>query len=251
MGDYIAFVDADDYIERDMMEILFTEAKSSNLDLVICNWDRVDINGNILTYYDHSDFDNKLLDRNEIIREFLVNKNELIEGYSWNKFIKRSLFNEFNIRYPNIIYEDIPTIFKVLTKINTCKFINKKLYYYVQHNASITNIRSEKNVKGFIEAIQMIKVILIEENMFAEFKDDYFIYKCNRWLNQYITSRELKESKELTSNFEEILQSITIKKCIKLNKPQKLKLLVKVFLYKMRLLYPSNTAYQKCKSILK
>ncbi|WP_066291387.1 glycosyltransferase [Bacillus sp. FJAT-29937] len=249
-GEYIAFIDADDYMEHNMIESLFNEAKLSNVDLVICNWDKVDTDGNILSYHDHSDFDKKIFNRKEIIQEFLLNKKELVEGFSWNKLIKRSIFDEYNIRYPNIKYEDIPTIFKVLTKVNKCKFINKKLYHYVQHNNSITNTKSKKNIIGFIEALQMIQYILIEEKMLPEYKEAYFIYKSNRLLSEYIASRDVvKGSKELSKVFETVLQSLKIKEYIKLNKSKNFKLLVKVLLYKTHLLYLSIAAYQKCKLI--
>jgi len=250
-GEYIAFVDADDYIEDNMMEILFTEAKMSNLELVICNWDRVDEDGGIISYNDHSDMDHRVFDKNDIIREFLLNKKELVEGFSWNKLIKNSLFDKFNIRYPNIKYEDIPTIFRVLTKVSKCKYINNKLYHYVQHNTSITNTKSEKNVKGFIEAVEMINDILIEENMFAEFKDAYFTYKSNLLFSEYIAARELiKDSKELTKTFDTILRPITIEKCLK-NKSINIRLLIIVFMYKIRILDISIAIYQTCKSLLK
>ncbi|MFD2442780.1 glycosyltransferase [Bacillus sp. CGMCC 1.16607] len=249
-GEYIAFVDADDYIEHHMMETLFKEAKADNLDLVICNWSKVDTDGKILSYHDHAKYDQKLLDRNEVIREFLINEKELVEGFSWNKLIKRSLFSEYHIRYPSIKYEDIPTIFKVLTKINNCKFINKNLYYYVQHPASITNTKNPTNVRGFVEAIEMIHDILIEENLTLEFKDDYYIYKSNCLLSEYIVSIEVvKGSAELAKTFETIFQSLKIMRLLKWNKPINLKLLIKVFLYKIRLLPQCIMVYQKFKSI--
>ena len=179
-----------------------------------------------------------------------MNKKELVEGFSWNKLIRRNLFNEFNIRYPNLKYEDIPTIFKVLTKINSCKFINKKLYYYVQHNASITGTKSKKNIEDFVIAVEMIDDILVEENLISVFKDDYYIYRVNCLLSEYIVSIEvIKASEELTRTFETIFQSIKINKLLKLNKPVNIKLLIKVFLYKMRLLPQFIMAYQKFKSI--
>ena len=249
-GEYIAFVDADDYMEHNMIETLYKEAKSSNLDLVICNWSRVDTNGKMLSYNDHSNFDNKLLDRNEVIQEFLLNKKELVEGFSWNKLIKRNLFNEFKIRYPKTKYGDIPAIFRALTKVKKCKYVNKTLYHYVQHNAQITHMKNEEKVKSFIEAIQMINGVLMEENLISEFKDDYFIYKSNRFLSEYSASSEVVNcSKELTRTFKTILQPITIKKCITFNKSIDFKLLIKICLYKMRLLRIFIVAYHKFKPI--
>ena len=247
-GEYIAFVDGDDYIEHDMIETLYKEAKVSDLDLVLCNWDRVDANGNFLSYNEHSDFENKIFDRNEILREFFLNKKELVEGYSWNKLIKRSLLNEFNIRYPNINYSDMPAIFKILTKVNKCKYINKTLYHYVQNNTSITHTKTESNLKNYVKAIQMVHTILMEENLISEFKEAYFIFKIKRLLTEYGSSREvIHSSEELTETFKTILQTITIKKCITLNRSIDFNLLMKVFLYRVGLLRISVVTYRKLK----
>ena len=237
-GKYIAFVDADDYIEPEMIETLYESAETDNLDLVICNWNRVDQNGNILSYYNHSNFESKVLDKYEVIREFFLNKEGLVEGYSWNKLIKRSLFSEFNIRYPNIKYEDIPAIFRVLTKINHCKYVNKCLYHYVQHNTQLTQTKNKENIKGYIQAIQMIGNILVEENLILEFNDEYFLYKSNRYLAEYYESKKIiNRSSELAKMFKTILKSITIQKCITVNKPIDFKHLIKVLLFKMGLFH--------------
>ncbi|WP_019241432.1 MULTISPECIES: glycosyltransferase [Bacillus] len=249
-GEYVAFVDADDYIENNMIETLYKEAKSSNLDLVICNYTKVDMDGRILSYNDHSTFDNKLLDRNDLIREFLLNENNLVEGFSWNKLIKMKLFNEFNIRYPHIKYEDIPTIFKILTKIKSCKYINDNLYYYVQHNDSITNTKSIQNVKGYIEAIEMVNDILKEENLISVYKEDYFIYRSHSLLSEYMVSIEVvKDSKELTKTFKEIFQSIKINKLLRLNKQVSIKFFIKAVLCKLWLFPQFVMTYHKVKSI--
>lgn len=250
-GEYVAFVDADDYVEPHMMETLYQEAKANNLDLVICNFSKVDTQGKLLSYHDHSNFEHKILERNQVIREFLLNRKELVEGFSWNKLIKLSLFKDFNIRYPNIKYEDIPTIFSILTKINRCKYINDNLYYYVQHAGSITNTKNKENIIGFIDSIEMIQDILIKENLLFEFADEYFVYKINNLLSKYTSSIEIiNESEELTKTYQYIFQSIRIKKLLKLNRQLDLKFCIKIFLCKVNLLSQFVTAYQKLKAIL-
>ena len=249
-GEYIGFVDADDYIELDMFENLYKEAEENQLDLVICNWDRVNQDGALISYHDHSQVDGKILNRNEVIREFFLNKDELVEGFSWNKLIKRNLFTEYNIRYFNIRYEDIPTIFKILTKVNRCKYINRKFYHYVQHESQITHTKSERNVRGFIEAIEIIHDILIEENLYSQFKDDYFIYRSGCFFAEYTAYCGANvHSKELSQIFNKVLKPITIKKCITLNKSMDFKLLIKVVLYKLGLLKLSIGIYHKWKLI--
>ncbi|TKC15497.1 glycosyltransferase [Robertmurraya kyonggiensis] len=249
-GNYIAFVDADDYIEPKMLETLYYEATFHDLDVVLCNWDRVDVKGNFINHHDHVDFDNKIFTSSEIIREFFLNKKELVEAYSWNKLMKRSLFQDFQIEYPDISYGDIPTIFKILTKIKKCKYINQTFYHYVQHHTSFSFSKNEKNVTSFIEAIHRVKDVLEEENLFGKYRKEYFIYTSGCFLTEFgACSEVLKESDKLRETFEKNLKPITIQEFIKYNRPIDYELLLKLFLYKAGLLRLCMVSYHKIKPI--
>ncbi|WP_319638021.1 glycosyltransferase [Cytobacillus luteolus] len=247
-GEYIGFVDADDFVDHHMFETLYQEVKCNNLDLIICNWTKVDTNGKVLSYNDHDKYDNKILGRDEVIQEFLLNDKELVEGFSWNKLIKRTLFMDYNIRYPNIRYEDIPTIFKVLTKVNKCKYINKKLYYYVQHGASITNTKNVNNIIGFIAAVELLYDIIVEEKLESECMEAYYIYRSKCLIAEYILTIDVvNHSSVLRTTFDTIFQSIKMNQLLK--PPIQIKLIIQLFLYKIRLLPQLMLTYQKCKSL--
>lgn len=247
-GEYVAFVDSDDYIDRNALEILYTEARGEQCDVVLFNWNKVDVGGHVLEYRDHSRFDNRLFHRDGIVREFLINNQALIEGFSWNKFIKRDLFETFHIRYPNLKFEDIPTMFQILTKTGKCKYLNKTLYHYVSNEDSTVHSMNESNVRDFVVAINMIGDILAEENIDRLFEKEYFVYKSNHLLREYGRSYgTVQSSEELLKLFKKNLGQITWKQCLASSKD--LKLMGKLFFYKIGLLHLFIFFYHKLKPI--
>lgn len=236
-GDFLSFVDSDDYIEKDMLKILYQNAIENDADIVVCNWDEIDENDQVLNYIDHEYYHNKIFDSKEIIKEFLNGEDQLIEGFSWNKLIKRSLFTTYGIEYPNMIFEDIPTIFKLLIKANRCVYLNNRLYHYVQHNNSTVHSRNVQGVKDYVMALQMIKDILMEGGLIKEFESDYLIYSSHRLLREYGFSYEkIQSSKVLNADFKNILKGFTIKWFFGEKAAKDFKLLIKILLYKVGLL---------------
>lgn len=236
-GDYLAFVDSDDFIEPNMVEQMYSGAIQNEVDIVICNWNRVDVTGRVIENKDHSEYDQKIMTREEIVRLFLCHDHELVEGFSFNKLIKRSILIENQITYPNMAYEDIPMIFSILTKINTCLYLNQILYHYVQHQDSITHTKSIRNIEHFTIAIKRVKEILIQEQLYESFEDEYDYYCSKKLLSQYSSSvHVIKNSKDLIHVFESLLKPISLKKIYYFHPYRDMRLSIKLFLYKIKLL---------------
>lgn len=136
-GEYIAFLDSDDYVENNMYEILYSRAKKDNLDIVICNYyleyedSRQENKNNITT------FDEKKLSINEYIT---------ISPSPWNKIIKYEYIKKNNFNFPEgIIYEDLAAIPILGINNPNIVYINRCLYHYVQSQGSTTRNKEYKN----------------------------------------------------------------------------------------------------------
>lgn len=157
-GEYIGFVDSDDYIEADMYEVLYNLLKQYNADVSICNFYTVS-QGKISI----KNADNGINEYNriEILKEILLDKN--IQSYAWNKLYKKELFDE--IKYPiGKKYEDIGTTFYLLEKCNKVVVTGKSEYYYINRQDSIVNNVTESTITDYIELI-MQRYDYIEENI--------------------------------------------------------------------------------------
>lgn len=157
-GEYIGFVDSDDYIESDMYEVLYNLLKQYNVDVSICNFYTVS-QGKIAIK--NADNGIKEYNRIEILKEILLDNN--IQSYAWNKLYKKELFNE--IKYPvGKKYEDIGTTFYLLEKCNKVVVTGKPEYYYINRQGSIVNNVTESTITDYIELI-MQRYDYIEENI--------------------------------------------------------------------------------------
>ena len=90
-GDYILFVDSDDWIEPDMVEKMYNKAISDNCDIVYCDFVRFSNSGENLV----SNIDVTKMAKNDIIKNIFSYK---FPWNIWNKLIKRELFD--NILFP-------------------------------------------------------------------------------------------------------------------------------------------------------
>lgn len=167
-GEYIGFVDSDDYIESDMYEVLYNLLKQYNSDVSICNFYTVS-QGKIAI----KNVDNGIKEYNriEILKEILLDNN--IQSYAWNKLYKKELFDE--IKYPiGKKYEDIGTTFYLLEKCNKVVVTGKPEYYYINRKDSIVNSITESTITDYIELI-MQRYDYIEENVkeLSSYNKDY------------------------------------------------------------------------------
>ena len=127
-GEYIGFVDSDDFVEKNMYEEMINTLKKYSANLVICSY--------------FSDVEIKypceksmLATVDVVFRLYLKNK---IQAYAWNKLYAKEIFSE--IRYTNgILFEDMDILLPVLEKAKKIALLNDKLYHYIQRKASITN----------------------------------------------------------------------------------------------------------------
>ena len=113
-GKYIIFIDADDYIEKDMFAILEDDLIKNKVDISICGFRTVDANGNILSVsqpMDEKYFDAKTFRRNLFSDKYYRN---LI----WNKLFKLEIIKENNIRFR----EDIHINENVLFMLDFAKY---------------------------------------------------------------------------------------------------------------------------------
>ncbi len=135
-GEYIAFLDSDDYVELSMYEKMYNKAKEESSDMVECDF--------IWEYPNKQKVDNGRI---------YENKKEMItyaRVVAWNKLIKRSLIQDTKIEYPKgLRYEDIEFFYKMVPYYNKVSFIKEPLIHYVQRDNSISNDQNERTKEIF------------------------------------------------------------------------------------------------------
>ena len=127
-GDYIGFVDSDDYVENDMFELLFQNAMKYGADVVECGINIVN-RSKVLPIQNNNEFE---IGDNLVALMGLLNNR--YRNCVWNKLYKKEIFE--TLRFPNKLYEDGFLAFKIYYMAKKYVFIGKSKYYYLQRNGS-------------------------------------------------------------------------------------------------------------------
>ena len=137
-GDYIGFVDGDDYISENMYEHLLDHCIKCNADMSICGIYAIDEDYSNLSIYNPMIYKETILSNIQALNHLFLTFDVNFE-VAWNKLYKRNLFfNKDNIRYPyGKLHEDTYTTYKLLYYANNIAVFNEPLYYYVQRSGSI------------------------------------------------------------------------------------------------------------------
>lgn len=135
IGQYVGFVDADDYIQFNYYETLYDVAIKNNCDVVICNW-KSQANTLNLPFKK-----NKVLDK-RYIKENIYPYFIQYEGMNsvWNKIFKSELIKKNNIEFPNEIKLGEDAIFniKAFSYLNNCLYLDYSGYFYREVEGSAT-----------------------------------------------------------------------------------------------------------------
>ena len=135
-GDFISFIDSDDYIENNMLETLLNDLLSHSADISASAYDMVYSNYTIDIKEGN---DLQLYTKEEALKVYLQTNN--IGVIACNKLYKSYLFS--NVRYPiGQHFEDINTTYKLIANAKRIVYRPQIFYHYVQRNSSI-------NGKGF------------------------------------------------------------------------------------------------------
>jgi len=187
-GEYILFLDSDDYIEKTCCEKLYNKAKNDNLDIVICDFYKEWDNGEIEEIHTPSFENSTLKDNPDIITEYLS---------PWAKIYKRKLIADNNIKFvEDCKYEDAPFVIEALDKANKIGKLDDCLNYYLIHGNSETTVRDRR-------CFDILKII---DKIRKYSKDkDYLKDKIDRLtvriVTNYTIQQRMQENKKIGMEF--------------------------------------------------
>lgn len=164
VGDYIIFVDSDDYIEFDMLEKIKYILDKYDVDCIIYNLNNI--------------IETKYVDEDELIENMIkLIKTETINA-PWNKLYKRNIIEKYNIQYDERIEigEDLLFSIKYISKIKKVYLLNERLYNYViENNNSLTTKYKENKYGQLMFVNDRIKKILKDYN-------DEKLLECEKYI---------------------------------------------------------------------
>ena len=154
-GDYICFVDSDDWVNHEYVKKLVNNLEENNSDISICNIKHIYEDGKEKKV-SFGITENKVMDECETLKELFIG--DLLQNHTVNKLYKTELFRKNNILYPvGRIYEDVFTTYKLFLSAKRISLLNDYLYYYLQEREGsiLTKPFNEKKL-DLLDAIEEI-----------------------------------------------------------------------------------------------
>lgn len=223
VGEYIYFLDADDFIELDTLEKTYNSSDEKDLDVLI--FQLINYDGEKDEYYNSNYYEMAKLA--EFVGEDVFNYKDIgdlifnVAVSPVNKLYKRALIDKFNVRFPEgMIFEDNIFFWNVFLNAKRILFVKKHYYIRRVHSSSVMGSASIK----FIDTIKihnMITEIFKEHNIFDKFKSKLFdkkvrvVYKRFTQVgdeNKPVFYREMKSDFQNMADeygLEEILSCLT------------------------------------------
>ena len=197
-GEYIAFLDSDDYVDVTMYEEMYEKAKQEDADMVECDflWE----------------YPNKK--KQDIGTEY-SNQNEMLQKarvVAWNKLIKTEIYkNHPEARFSvGLRYEDVEGFYKILPYIKKVSYVKKCFIHYVQIPGSISNTQNKRNGEIFTVLENVIDYYK-ENNLYNQFRVEIeYIYTRYLLCSSFLRIAKIKDKdikKELLDKTWENLNS--------------------------------------------
>lgn len=166
-GEYVYFLDSDDYITPDCIEVLIKPLHNKKYDVVVGDYQ----------YSNGEKSDLKLQNVELSCQQILVSyANGLWYVMAWNKLCRKDFLLDNNLTFEEgYLHEDVIWSFKLACKAQSMYVINKVTYNYLVRSSSImTSMSIEKDVTVYLKAFERIVDFVKKENRILG-KNEYII----------------------------------------------------------------------------
>ncbi len=208
-GDYVSFVDSDDYLSPDFYKALLNVIKDNNCDIAECDVKKVFVN-DIPDYTPYSEANVNVYDTRQAL--FMLVNDRVIHQHVWNKLYKRAAV-EGELFKKGKTNEDEFWTYRIIGRSNTVAHIDAPLYYYMQRETSIMGVGYSLKRLDALEAYKERQEYLRENYPDIADKTEinlfygcFYAYKATlKWLK----GDEKKQAKKTIKSY---MKNINVKK---------------------------------------
>ena len=177
-GDYICFVDSDDYIEKDYLKELYEYMINNNLDYVMCNYYKV-INDKAYLVKPAFNSNTITTDKQLLINKLFYGNNKFNIFSLCMGLYKKDIILNNNLKVDEDLNygEDVVFNYQYINNINSFAYLNKALYNYTYNPKSLSNKLTIDKLELLINKIK---------NKLNEYNDNENKYIKSYYLNQFI-----------------------------------------------------------------
>lgn len=194
-GDYVFFLDSDDYIDLDTLECMYNAAVANDADFVRVDNYRESADGRILNSNYVPPMREGLYEKEELRNTLLFpqfgmgpkeNGDKYVSCSVWRNLYKKEIIDDSNLRFVServMISEDIPFNLDFMIRANRAYVINRKFYHYIVNETSLTQSYKADRFDKELDLYRGLKERL----------NDYGVYDaCEIRMNRFLMTRARK-----------------------------------------------------------
>lgn len=203
-GEYILFVDSDDYINREMVQKLYDALVRNGADMCVCDLSIVDTNGKKLQSQLNYPLPNQMFDEGLYWKK-LYETNSIAYIVAWNKLYRKNIWDD--LRYPvNRINEDEWVLHHILKRCERIQTISYRGYNYVIRKNSIMSRKNKKANFDLFDGWKKRVIYFEKKQMNEEIQKQLSLYcaeliKMNRLCKTETEKTKFKEYWEEYKNY--------------------------------------------------
>lgn len=175
-GEFISFIDSDDYVSEDYIEYLFELLSKAKADISVCQRQEVDEEGNAIGKQIF--VEDKIINGNDACMHCYLSEKS-IDTVAWGKLYKKEMFTQ--VRYPvGKYHEDVFTTYRLIALCEKIAIGSEKKYAYRFRDDSITKCSFSKKHLDAVEGTIM-RGVFVKENypQFAKIANSQIVYAAN------------------------------------------------------------------------
>ena len=172
-GEYIAFMDSDDYIEPSFLECLYEAARKNEADMVCCNFNVYYPEKDISVFIPIHSFPG-VYSKTKALKKLILDIGT--HYFVWNKLTKKELFFNNNIKFDKMYFEDISISPKLFYYSKKIVFLSKVLYNYSSRESSILHSINVTKINDFIRSLGVIRNFFEMVDVYKEYNNHVWVY---------------------------------------------------------------------------
>lgn len=182
-GEYVTFLDGDDFYDVTLFEKAVNLADETQADLVL--WDYV-------TFYQTNEIPKLKAIPSDLLNFDTSNKIALLQrpSFTWVKLLRTEKAKSLGIHFPKgFTRQDIPVHWHLITKLSKIEVLPERLAYYRQQNEA-TTAKKDKKLFHLAFVMDLVEKYLKEEQLFETYKLQFYTQQLNFFHSMYDNIKE-------------------------------------------------------------
>ena len=189
-GEYVTFLDGDDFYDLTLFEKAVNLAEKTQADLVL--WDYV-------TFYQPNEIEKLKAIPSDLLNFDTSDKIALLQrpSFTWVKLLRTETAKSLGIHFPKgYTRQDIPVHWHLITKLSKIEVLPERLAYYRQQNEA-TTAKKDKKLFHLVFVMDVVEKYLKDEKLFETYKHQFYTQQLNFFHGMYDNIQEQYKAEAL------------------------------------------------------